>query len=261
MQMENNLYAGFASYYATMSNDRNFSGQLEFILNSYEEDHPCRSLLELFAGQSLHGIAAQEKEGIDVWAVDSSSEMKRLALEHGFKEADQYIVGNLPEAILHCDQEVQFDCITCLYHGLSNLNIRSVYELLYYSKNLLSKNGKVFLEIHNIQGIMEYLSAPSVQTITDQAANGDLMEYAWPSGKIRWNPYNYKAEVPIKLIISEANGSQQTTELLSEDYIYSAEEIIFLAGLLGYESKILAAETGGRESFGNSVVIELSQQL
>lgn len=254
--MENKLYKEFAPYYAAMSNHRNFTGQLDFILGSYPSDSPCRSLLELFAGQSLHSIAALKKGYIDVWAIDGSIEMKALAISNGFKNPDQYIVGDLPEAILKANR-IKFDCVTCLYHGLSNLTPQKLYEALSNIKKVLNPSGKVFLEIHNIYMIMGYLGSPAIHYEEIQSFPGETVKYAWPSGPIKWNPLNFNAEVPIKLFIQSSKGTE-TIEFISEDRIYSAEEITFIGELHGYHTKVLNYEVPGRVNFGNSVVLELS---
>jgi len=256
--MNNKLYKEFASYYAAMSSHRDFEGQLNYILDLYNPDEPCKSMLELFAGQSFHSIVALNKGGIDVWAIDGSHEMKTLALRSGFKKAEQYIVGNLPETILTCAGKAKFDCILCLYHGLSNMTMKGVYEALGHLKNLLNKKGRLFLEIHNIEKIMEYLTSPRVHIEELQTSERDLViKYAWPSAKINWNPFDYNAVVPIKLILESSTGTE-TIELTSQDRIFSAEDIMFIAELLGYNSRILTDEIPGRAYFGNSVILELS---
>lgn len=54
--MKNTLYQEFSNLYTAMSNDRYFGNQLDFLLNTFTKDHPCRNLLELFAGQSQHSL-------------------------------------------------------------------------------------------------------------------------------------------------------------------------------------------------------------
>lgn len=257
--MNNKLYKEFAGYYAAMSNHRDFKGQLNCILDLYGPDSPCRSILELFAGQSFHSIEALNKGGIDVWAIDGSPEMKTLALRSGFKKAEQYIIGNLPETILTCAGKSKFDCVLCLYHGLSNMTMKGVYEALSHLKNLLNKNGRLFLEIHNIEMMMEYLTSPIVQIkeLRTSESTDLVVKYAWPSAKISWNPFDYNAVVPIKLIL-ESSTDTETIEFTSQDRIFSTEDIMFIAELLGYNSRILTDEIPGRVYFGNSVILELS---
>lgn len=258
-KMNNKLYQEFAGYYAAMSNQRDFKGQMDCILDLYAPEEPCRSMLELFSGQSFHSIEALGKGNIDVWAIDSSPEMKELALGAGFPKAEQYIVGNLPEALLAYTDQVKFDCILCLYHGLSNITMKGVYEALSHLKNLLNKNGRLFLEIHNIEMMMEYLTSPIVQIkeLRTPERTDLVVKYAWPSAKISWNPFDYNAIVPIKLILESSRGTE-TIEVTSQDRIFSAENIMFIAELLGYNSRILTDEVPGRVHFGNSVILELS---
>lgn len=254
--MDNKLYKEFASYYAAMSNHRNFKGQLDYILQSYSPEQPCSTMMELFAGQSLHSIAALEKGDIDVWALDGSPEMKELALSEGFKNPDQYIVGDLPESILECVGKVKFDCILCLYHGICNLTIVDAYELLKNLKKVLNNNGKVFLEIHNIYKIMEYIGSPGTRYVETTTSKGETIKFAWPSGPIRWNTYDYNAEVPVEIIIESEKGTE-TIDFVSEDRIYSAEGIDFIGSLLGYECRVMIHDVPGREHFGQSVILEL----
>lgn len=254
--MKNKLYKEFASYYADVTNDRDFKSQLEVILETYDPAHPCKSLLELFAGQALHSIEAQRKHGIDVWAIDSSIEMKRLALAEGFENPEKYIVADLPDALLSV-KETKFDCITCLYNGLSNLNMEDVFLLLNHCKDKLSENGKIFIEMHDIFLMTEYLSNPQIHYTEIENSKGELIKYAWPSGKIRWDRYTYRAEVPVQLLIQSSQRTD-TIEFTSYDTMYSAEHIVFLAKLVGLESMIFTEHPAWAELYPSSVVLQLS---
>jgi len=257
--MKNKLYKEFASYYADVTNDRDFKNQLELILNTYAPGNPCRSFLELFAGQSLHSVEALKKAGIDVWAIDSSTEMKKIAIAEGFQNHAQYIVGDLPEAILASPEHIKFDCITCLYNGLSILDIGNVFQLLKNCRQKLNDNGKLFVEMHDIFLITEYLSNPQINYTEVTNAKGEQIKYAWPSGKIKWTPYNYRAEVPVQFLIQSPSSQRtDTIEFTSYDHIYSTEHIIFLASLIGFEARILTEDPSWTEFFGGSIILELS---
>lgn len=254
--MKNKLYKEFASYYADVTNDRDFKSQLELILDTYDPANPCKSLLELFAGQSLHSIEAQRKHGIDVWAIDSSTEMKQLAIAEGFENPEKYIVADLPDAMLSID-ETKFDCITCLYNGLSILNMEGVFMLLKNCKDKLTDNGKIFVEMHDIFLMTEYLSNPQVHYKEIENSKGELIKYAWPSGKIRWDRYTYRAEVPVQFLIQSSQRTD-TIEFTSYDTIYSAEHIVFLASLLGLESMIFTENPTWAALYPSSVILQLS---
>lgn len=254
--MKNKLYKEFASYYADVTNDRDFKSQLEVILATYEPGKPCKSILELFAGQSLHSIEAQKKDDIDIWAIDSSMEMKRLALAEGFQNPEKYIVADLPEAILSIE-EMKFDCITCLYNGLSNLTMEEVFILLKNCKDKLNDNGKIFIELHDIFLMTEYLSNQQIHYTPIENSRGGLIKYAWPSGKIRWDRYTYRAEVPVQFLIQTSQRTD-TIEFTSYDTIYSAEHIVFLASLLGLESMIYTEHPAWATLYPNSVILQLS---
>lgn len=248
----NKLYKEFAEYYAAMTNDRDFKGQLECILNEYKPESPCQNFIELFAGQSLHSIEALKK-GIDAWAIDSSMEMKYLALKEGFTNSNQYIVGDLPDSILNC-LDKKFDCIICLCYSISCLNKNSLLIMLKNIKKILSPKGKVFIEIHDINNIMEYVANTNVQFIE---LDGKKIKFAWPSGKIKWDHYSYRAEVPIQLILQSTDGSE-TINFTSQEHIYSTEDIVFLASLLGYNYKLMSDEAHWGVNFQNSIILELS---
>lgn len=251
----NKLYKEFAEYYAVMTNDRDFKGQLECILKEYKLESPCQNLIELFAGQSLHSIEALKK-GIDAWAIDSSMEMKYLALKGGFTNPDQYIVGDLPDAILNCIDK-KFDCVICLCYSISCLNKTSLLMMLKNIKKILSPKGKVFIEIHDINNIMEYVANTNVQFIEIKELDGGKVKFAWPSGKIKWDHYSYNAEVPIQLIVQSINGTE-TIDFTSQEYIYSTEDIAFLASLLGYNYKLMNYEAHWKVNFQDSIILELS---
>ena len=255
--MTNKLYKHYASSYAAVTNNRDFKSQLELILQTYQPDNPCQSFIELFAGQSLHSIEAFKKDNIDVWAADSSQEMKELAVSQGFLKPDQYIVGYLPESILNNTGNIKFDCIACLYSAFSAIPLQKVFELLFHLKPLLSDKGKIFIELHDVFYTMEYIANPVVQYQEVQNSEGEQVSYAWPSGKIKWDHYSHTAEVPITFNIQSA-GSTETVEFISTDHIYSAEEIIFIANLLDYESKLLSTDPVWAANFPGGIVLELS---
>ncbi|WP_367867748.1 class I SAM-dependent methyltransferase [Pedobacter sp. WC2423] len=254
--MNDKLYKEFASYYADVTNDRDFKSQLEVILATYEPDKPCKSLLELFAGQSLHSIEAQKQHGIDVWAIDSSMDMKRLAIAEGFQNPKKYIVADLPDAMLSID-ETKFDCITCLYNGLSNLNMEDVFMLLKNCKDKLTDNGKMFVEMHDIFLMTEYLSNQQVHYTEIENSKGELIKYAWPSGKIRWDRYTYRAEIPVQFLIQTPQRTD-TIEFTHYDNMYCAEHIVFLANLVGLESMIYTEHPAWANLYPNSVILQLS---
>jgi hypothetical protein len=257
--MKNKLYKEFASYYVAATNDRDFKNQLELILDTYDAENPCRSILELFAGQSLHSIEATKNPDMDVWAIDSSSEMKQIALAAGFNNPDKYIVGDLPEAILDCVDQVKFDCITCLYHGLSNLTKTAVFDLLNNCKKILNSNGKLFIELHDIFYMMQYIANPQIHYTEVENAKGEQIKYAWPSDKIEWDPYTFTAKVPVKFLVQSPQRQRvDTIEFTSTDHLYSTEDIVFLANLLGYNCRIMTTHPSWGKYFEKEIILELS---
>lgn len=255
--MIHRLYKEFAEYYVAMNNSRDFKEELACILNTYEVEHPCSSFIELFAGQASHSVEALKKGGIDVWAIDSSEDMKQLAIGQGFEPDNQYIVGNLPEAILSIPPNVKFDCVACLCYGLTNLNVPDMFNTLNHIKGILNKNGKLFIEVHNVAKVLEYISTPLLRYEEFTDSTGRTIKYAWPSGKVRWNPLSYLAEVPVTLRVPSAEGEEKI-DIISNEYIHSTDYILFLANILGYQSKILSYEPVWQEAYANSVVIELT---
>ncbi|WP_158797437.1 hypothetical protein [Pedobacter sp. L105] len=260
--MIDRLYQQYAGYYAGVTSDRSYKDHLDYIINSFSPEQPCQSFLELFAGQALHSIEALKRKDIDVWAIDSSAEMKQLALEGGFEKPDQYLVGLLPDAILAFAGKVKFDCILSSSCSISYLNKKEVYQLLQNSKELLHKNGKVFIEMYDIISFMEgshfsaygYSWFPKVQNTA-----GEIIRLMWPSGKIKWDQNSYSVSIPVKLMVESSKGTD-VTEFISEQHIHSAEDIIFIADLLGYTNKVLSNDIELKNSFDNGVVIELTYE-
>ncbi|KIO76592.1 hypothetical protein TH53_14215 [Pedobacter lusitanus] len=183
--------------------------------------------------------------------------MKQLAIAEGFQNPAQYIVNDLPEAILDTAGLTKFDCITCLYNGLSILNMEGVYHLLKNCRQKLNDNGKLFVEMHDIFLMTEYLSDPKIHYTELKNSRGEHIEYAWPSGKIKWNPYNYRAEVPVQFLIKSSQRTD-TIEFTSYDHIYCAEHIIFLASLHGFQARILTDISAWKALFSNAIILELS---
>ncbi|MCX2486789.1 hypothetical protein [Pedobacter sp. MR2016-24] len=253
--MANKLYDEYAEYYAAITDDRDFEKQLDCILSLYE-GVKCENLLELFAGQAKHSIAAL-KRYINVWAIDSSKNMKRIALKKGFIKEDQYLIGYLPECMLNINSEVKFDCILCLYNGLSNLNIESVYNLLTNAKDRLSGKGRIIIEMHNIEGIMRYVAEPQINSVDLINERNEQIIYEWPSDKVIWDPYSFKANVPVKVRV-DSNGIQSIYDLSTIDYIYGLDEIAFLGKLIGLKSRILSEDENWSNIYQNSVILEMS---
>jgi len=253
--MANKLYDEYADYYAAITDDRDFEKQLDCILSLYE-DLKCENLLELFAGQAKHSIAAI-KHQINTWAVDSSEKMKSIAMQNGFVTEGHYLTGYLPESLEYIHSDIKFDCILCLYNGLSNLNMESVYNLLSSAKKLLSENGRIIIEMHNIQGIMQYVAEPQINSINVINERNEQITYEWPSDKIEWNNFCFKAIVPVKVKVN-VNGKQEIYYLNTIDYIYGLDEIAFLGKLLGFKSRILSESEEWSSSYPNSLILELT---
>jgi len=255
--MLNKLYNEFATHYAAITNDRDFKAQSDCILSTYTDVHTCKTFLELFAGQSLHSIEMQKNLGIDVWAIDSSEEMKRLAISNGFKNTDNFIVGDLPGALANIPDNIKFDCIICLFHGLSNLSKDSIYSLFEIAKQKLNSNGRIFIEMHDIRYIMEYISNPIVRYTSAESNNGVKLKYAWPSEKIMWDALSFKASVPVQIIVDNLEDSQ-IENFISSDYIHSADDVLFISKLLGYKCQILSEQLAWQRNFELSIILELS---
>lgn len=251
------LYKKFAEYYVAINNSRDYKTELDCILKSYDPEYPCGSFIELFAGQASHSIAAFRKGNMDVWAIDSSSDMKRIAVSQGFKNPDHYIIGDLPGEILNIPSIVKFDCVACLCYGLSNLNVTDMFYTLNHVKMLLNKKGKFFIEIHNIAEVLTYINSPIVNFEEFKDSGGKMINYAWPGGKIIWNAHSYQAEVPITLLIPTDDGIEKV-EVVSKEHIYSTDYILFIANLLGYSGKILSQEPLWNETFRDSIMLELT---
>jgi hypothetical protein len=258
--MKSQLYKEFAGYYAKVTGNRDFKHQTELILDTYDSKNPCRTFIELFAGQAAHSIEAIKKTGIDVWAIDSSPEMKQLAITEGFENPDQYVVGDLPESIVNQTNNVKFDCVACLYSAFSALPMQAVFELLKNIKQTLSKQGKLFIELHDIADTMAYIANPVISYREVPASKDELIKFAWPSDKIKWDPYSHTAEVPVQFII-QSSQLTDTIEFTSTDHIYSAEEIIFMANLLDYEYKIRTSDPLWLQVFDRGIILELSQKV
>lgn len=255
--MKNKLYKEFAGYYARATSNRDFKHQLELILNTYDRENPCSTFIELFAGQAVHSIEAIKKTGIEVWAIDSSPEMKELAIAEGFKNPDQYIVGDLPESIVNQTSNVKFDCVACLYSSFSALPMQAVFELLQNIKQKLSSRGKIFIELHDIADTMAYIANPVIGYREVPVIKDEVIKFAWPSDKIKWDPFSHTAEVPVQFIIQSPELSE-TIDFTSTDHIYSAEEIIFMANLLDFDYQILTTNQLWLEVFDRGIVLELS---
>ncbi|MGY0036540.1 hypothetical protein [Pedobacter sp. NJ-S-72] len=63
--------------------------------------------------------------------------------------------------------------------------------------------------------------------------------------------------MPVKFLIQGAQRTD-TIEFTSTDHIYSAEDIVFLAYLLGYNSRIMTTHPGWEEHFEKAIILELS---
>jgi SAM-dependent methyltransferase len=257
------LYNDFAHYYEAICEDRDFTAQMDLVLNNLEPAADRRSLLELFAGPAYHGIAAQQLADIDVWAVDASAEMRSIAGKRGFRDLDQYVVGNLPAAVNQIPEEVSFNCVLCLRYSLGYLDRRQVYELLRILAARLKPKGRIYIEAHDISFIVANMQGTSIHCRFAETDDGQKLRCTWPSGDIAWKPTDFQADMTVLVEVGEEDKRQEF-KFSSVENIYSCNEIVFIASLIGLKSRIVQEDPARRnlwESiFANSIIIELTNE-
>lgn len=265
VDMSSHLYGRYAHYYEVIAKDRDFGKQLELIKATLPQPDPRGRIcfLELFAGPAYHAIIASQDPSYDVWAIDSSDEMKRIAVSAGFPNSQNYIVNRLPNAIARIPQETKIDCVICLRYSLGYLGIREVFQLLTRLKPRLSHGGKVFVELHEISSVINSMRSTDIQLRTGHSNRGEEVECVWPDGDIGWRRESYLADMKITLKIRSRSGETTETSFVSMENLHSAELLGFLAELCGLSYALVSDKYGLKDIdsyFKHSVLVELANE-
>lgn len=250
--MIDSLYTKYADYYYEIAKDRNFSKECEFINTIVNKKNKIK-ILELFAGPAYHSIEFKNNFKGITWAIDSSNEMRKLALKYGFEKSNQYIIDALPSAIenINC----KFDCIICMRYSLGYLDREELFILLKKLKQKLSKGGKIFFELHKIDNVVSNLNNISIQKRTIVMKTGESVECFWPYDEINWSADDFEAKMNVKIKVSKEKNTLFEKTFQSLEIIYSVEEIKFISSILKYKWTLL--ET--KNLFLNSKILILEK--
>lgn len=255
--MIGHFYTEYAEYYAVIANDRNFSKECRKIisfLNLNEEFN----MLEIFAGPAYHSIELT-KQGINTWAIDLSKEMKSIAVVRGFRNPGHYLSGKLPNELDNLKK--QMDCVLCMRYSIGYLNRKEVFVLLNKMKTILKYKGLIFIELHRINDLLSNYDNAAIKKRTSKMPGGEEIECTWPHGKIKWASTDFVAKMDVAVKINGSDKMSINKMFKSVEYIYSFDELNFMASLLGYKcikfndsenifnnSQILILEYNGKDN-------------
>jgi hypothetical protein len=256
------LYSEYAHYYEIIGSDRDFVKQFALIKSLLPQPAGKTCILELFAGPAYHAVVAAQDVSHEVWAIDSSAEMKTIAAGAGF-DPGRYIVGDLPRAVGELPAGKKFDCVICLRYSLGYLDINETFLLLSALAERLSANGRIFIELHEISGVIDSMRSTEIHVRSATSRDDEAVECTWPDGNISWSKSSYLAAMNVSLKISSPAGITKEASFVSKENIHSAELLGFLAGRCGLRCAVVAekytfADVGA--DFKNSILIELGHE-
>lgn len=255
----NQLYSHFADCYDVISEDRNFANECTTLLSYISKPVEKLSFLELFAGPAYHG-AELKKRGADVMCIDSSKEMKDMAMTYHTISDQEYIVGALPDSLHFLPLNKTFDLITIMRFSLGLIPPKAMEKLLESIHDKLAVDGLLAIELHRLNLLTADLNDLTIRSRTYPTRDGKgTIRCEWPSGPIRWDENALKVEMPVNIIVKQ-DGHIEEQVTVSHEHIYLLEHFekyIDLHG--GY--KILKDSKGTIPMFAQSKMILLRKEL
>lgn len=216
--MTNTLYSEQASVYDAVSNDRDFASELAALgVSSEASEDKC--LLELFAGPAYHGVTLSKSgwQG-DLLAVDSSSQMRDVAIEKGFQKPQNYIVADICDAFDVIPTETRFSTVLVMRWSVGLIPPEKAAIMVRRVSERLRPGGCAFFELHRVDLLVGNLSDLDIRT-RETNIGDSRVTCIWPSGELSWAADDWKVEMPV-LIRTEGPSGVKEIVTSSEEWIY-----------------------------------------
>lgn len=228
--MSNILYDNLAEIYDKIADDRSFKAECEDILSIYQKFNKKRanSVLELFAGPAYHSEVFQNEYGIKSIAIDGSEQMKELACYKHNIDHQNYIVGMLPHILTDTVVKLNssYDIVLLMRYSLGLIDYENVERLLMQLTSLLSPNGIVLIELHNLNLLFNHFNGLKIKERKKYLPETkQSISCIWPSGPLTWNTEQLQVFMPIQIELTEENGNKEVFKTESIEYVYTTSEI------------------------------------
>ncbi len=167
--MSENLYENRAKYYDILYRDKNYEGEVEFIVEKFEEhaETDSRRLLVLGCGTGNHSKHIQD-HGFEVTGLDLYEDM----LEHAREKCDgDFRQTNLPEI----NAAGEYDLILMPFTIINHLPEEKARETLENVKDMLADGGALIFDNGGFSlDEDETVSKPFIETVSKEEDVGRI---------------------------------------------------------------------------------------
>ncbi len=239
------LYGDEAGLYALLAEDRDFTAQARFLAAVGFEKAAGGRFLELFAGPARHAQELVRHHGIASTAVDSSSEMKALAMAAGAYAPDRYVVARHPPLPPIGELGGPFGAASILRYSVGYLEPVELLALLRGLRSVLLTHGRLVVEVHDLALVRSDFRALGIRERIMRSDDGTAIRCVWPKGELRWRADDWVVEMDV--LIQRLNGDRVVAEyeLCSVERIYARSEIVALAAASGFVEVPLTSSAEG----------------
>lgn len=255
----NRLYSTFADEYEVLNTDRDFMNQADSLHRLISSGKDKISILDLFAGPAYHNAQLNQIKDCHIVSIDSSQQMKEIAISSGRSNQQDYIVSRLPEGLSKIPIDYKFDLVTILRYSLGYLSWSEVGDLFTLLSPLLKPNACLVIELHKISNVVTAFNTSEIREREYISASGRRVSCVWPSSPITWDENDWIATIPLCLTIHENDGTVITESMTSLERIYTSNDIARIARSRG-RYVVLPENHLIKSSFRESNVILLKKE-
>ncbi len=249
MKSIDDLYTKNAAIYDKISNDRDFSEQSRRLINYFKLDN--KNVVDLFSGPGRH-IKSFNDNGANCIGVDSSQEMRRIAISNKFACEEDYVCLKLPARSwpknvnnVHAFLLFRY---SCGYLTISELN-ELVIKCIKISPN---GSGVLIIELHSMKNAHNgFLDLDIIER--ECFFEGGNIKCRWPSSKPLYDDLSSQVAMPVEIDVYNGNKLKESLKYVSKESIHSFETIQFIANINGLKSEVVNDESV-LSYFPNSVV-------
>ena len=250
------LYTRFAECYEALNQDRNFDAQSKAILSLPTQAGSEIRILDLFSGPAYHSPTLSSYSNSRVISVDSSAQMRQIAVKAGRCAESEYLVGTLPDDLDSLLRDSTFDIVLALRYSIGYLSLLQLEGLLQAIRSRMSLGGVVVLEIHRLDLVGSEFKSANIRERRVVLENGDVVVCRWPSGPLVWSPDDWIVEMPLSLQIGDGNDRANTEHMTSRERIFSFGDITRLVAQ-SRDYEVFEVSSAFHEAFEDSRIVVL----
>ncbi len=224
MESITSLYGTHAELYELVANDRDFAGQVDWLVEELGLERP--RVLELFAGPAYHGIELARRHGADVWCIDTAAEMRDRACASGVIARERVVIGALPAALDLLPEKLEFDLVLALRYSAGYLDTAEIDTLLGGIAARLRPSGVAVFELHRMDLALAGFDALAIRARKVQSPTYGEVTCTWPARPLRWRSDALRATMDVRIEIERTGAC---LEFQSEEFLHPAELVTALA--------------------------------